>query len=120
MIDYQPEHSVGIQDVVREVAAFFKVSPREILGPDRHRQIARARHVACYLCRRLPVAPSYPALGRAIGDRDHTTVMASVQKIQAALSFDRRLAEQIESIQKRLAALGGTEARRSPRGGVGA
>jgi chromosomal replication initiation ATPase DnaA len=44
--------------------------------------VAFARHVAMYLCKQR-LKCSFPELGRAFGNRDHTTVMSAVRKIEA-------------------------------------
>ena len=52
----------------------------EMTGDKRTRRIVGPRQVAMYLSRELTDA-SLPAIGRAFGGRDHTTVMYAVQKV---------------------------------------
>ena len=52
----------------------------ELTGDKRTRRIVGPRQVAMYLSRELTDA-SLPAIGRAFGGRDHTTVMYAVQKV---------------------------------------
>ncbi len=74
--------------VVAAVAETTGVPVKEIMGPDRHKSIAFARHVAMYLVRHDCYLISYPEVGRLIGDRNHATVMSAVRKIQRRSSED--------------------------------
>jgi chromosomal replication initiator protein len=60
------------------VAQAYGVTVTALLRRDRHRQIAEARGVACWLLRTVG-GLSYPEIGRAIG-RDHTTAMSAIRK----------------------------------------
>jgi len=71
----------GIQGVLRAVSTHFGVSQAELVSRDRHKRVTLARHVAMYLCRRRLEA-SFPDVGRAF-NRDHTTVMCAVRRIEA-------------------------------------
>lgn len=46
----------------------------------RKRTMAWPRQIAAYLCREMTQC-SYPEIGRAFGDRDHTTILFSFRKI---------------------------------------
>ena len=56
-----------------------------------------------YLCKHL-TKHSYPEIGRAFGGKHHTTVMHSVEKIEALVATDetvqRLISELTESLQK--------------------
>ncbi|WP_193336184.1 helix-turn-helix domain-containing protein [Devosia beringensis] len=55
------------------------VKSRDIIGPERFKEIAAARHYAVYLIA-AHTALSLPAIGRVIGGRDHSTVNNSLKK----------------------------------------
>lgn len=70
-----------VDKIQRAVARRYRISVKELLSRDRHKTLAEARQVACFLCRTLPeIAPSYPELGRRFGNRDHTTIMSAVKR----------------------------------------
>ena len=52
--------------------------------------MTRARQIAIWLCRHH-LQMSLPELGRAFGGRDHTTALASVQKMDGLLVDDAGL-----------------------------
>jgi len=82
---------LSIVDIRETVSWYFRVSGMELLGRDRSRTIALARHVAMYLARKR-LEYSFPEIGRAFGRRDHTTVLSAVRRIE-------RLADTRESIR---------------------
>jgi len=51
---------------------------------------ARARHVAMYLCREM-TGKSFPTIGRAFGDRDHSTVIYACRKVEMELAKGNQL-----------------------------
>jgi chromosomal replication initiator protein len=91
----------GVEDIQRVVCHHFKLRSDDLLSQDRHKSIAFARHVAMYLCKqRLRV--SFPEIGRAFGNRDHTTVMAAVKKVQALRLTDVDTRVHLEMLEKKL------------------
>lgn len=70
-----------VEKIQRAVSHYYGVTVGDLLSYDRHKTLAEARHVACYLARTLPDPhPSYPELGRRFGNRDHTTIMQSCKR----------------------------------------
>lgn len=71
---------VPVARVIDVVATYYGLRSKDLVGPSRQRQVTRARQVAMFLVRQH-LGRSLPEIGRAFGDRDHTTVLASVNKI---------------------------------------
>jgi chromosomal replication initiator protein len=92
---------VTIEKIIRAVSAHYDMSVEEILSKSNARAIAMPRQVAMYLCKRL-TQHSFPEIGKAFGGKHHTTVMHSVEKIDAMTREDRdfhkELGELIDSI----------------------
>jgi len=93
----------SVADIQRAVCGHFRLSNSELLSKDRHKSVAFARQVAMYLCRQR-LKCSFPELGRAFGNRDHTTVISAVRRVEALRSTDPRVAAHLEAIEKKLAA----------------
>jgi chromosomal replication initiator protein len=91
----------SVEDVQRVVCHHFKLKSNDLLSKDRHKSIAFARHVAMYLCRER-LKCSLPELGRACGNRDHTTVMSAVRKVAALRQSDPEMRAHIEAIERKL------------------
>ena len=94
---------VTIQQIQKLVASTYKLTPDELISKNNARQISHPRQVAMYLCKHL-TKHSYPEIGRAFGGKHHTTVMHSVEKIEALVTTDetlqRLISELSESLQK--------------------
>ena len=97
------QQPVSVEDVVRAVCHHFNLRSSDLLGKDRHRSVAQARHVAIYLCRQR-LKCSYPELGRHFGHRDHTSVMHAVKKVEALRATDADLRGHIDAIERKLGA----------------
>ncbi len=96
LVSVHPQKLVGVVDIQKAVCTHFRVTGSDLLSKDRHKSVAFARQVAMYLCRQR-LKSSFPELGRAFGNRDHTTVMSAVRRVEALLDgFEVRLASSDE------------------------
>jgi chromosomal replication initiator protein len=93
----------SVEDIQRAVCSHFRLSNSELLSKDRHKSVAFARHVAMYLCRQR-LGCSFPELGRAFGNRDHTTVMSAVRRVEQLRQKDPQVNAHLAAIEQVLAA----------------
>jgi chromosomal replication initiator protein len=93
---------MSVEDIQRAVCTHFRLSNSDLLSKDRHKSVAFARQVAMYLCRQR-LKCSFPELGRAFGNRDHTTVMSAVRRVEALRQKDPQVNAHLEAIERRLA-----------------
>lgn len=96
---------VSVEDIQRAVCTHFRMSNAELLSKDRHKSVAFARQVAMYLCRQR-LKSSFPELGRAFGNRDHTTVMSAVRRVEELRAKDPQVNAHLEAIEQQLASSG--------------
>ena len=94
-------NDASLEDIQRVVCHHFKLRSGDLLSKDRHKSIAFARHVAMYLCKQR-LKTSFPEIGRAFGNRDHTTVMAAVKKVQNLRATDAETRAHLEVLEKKL------------------
>jgi chromosomal replication initiator protein len=87
--------------IIDAVAVFYNTSPDALTGPDRTKDIALSRQVAMYLIREETDA-SLPAVGEALGGRDHTTIMYGYKKIADMIERDDSLRRQVIAIRERM------------------
>ena len=73
------------------------------LSTSRAAPVTWPRHVAMYLSREL-TDQTLPAIGRAFGDRNHTTVLHACKRTAERISIDR---EAYDIVQRLTAELGG-------------
>jgi chromosomal replication initiator protein len=92
---------VKIEDIQRIVAKHFNVSKADLLSARRTRTVVRPRQIAMYLAKTL-TPRSLPEIGRRFGNRDHTTVLHAVRKIEELAGADRGFADEIELLKRML------------------
>ncbi len=68
------------------------VTSADILGPSRAAAIARARHLCAYLLME-DARLTCVATAKALGDRDHSTILHSRARVATALGHDAALAD---------------------------
>jgi chromosomal replication initiator protein len=87
--------------ILERVAAYYDLSTADILGPKRDKEIVVPRQVSMYIMRE-ELGLSYPKIAAAVGGRDHTTAMHSVQKIEKQIDINEALRSEVASIRERL------------------
>src|SRR5262249_7841023 len=80
---------VKVERIVSAVAEYFAVSVEAMHGKGREKVVSSARAVAMHLARQH-TGMSFPEIGRALGGKNHSTVIAACQRIEA-LSIDGTL-----------------------------
>ena len=88
IVDSDQPEGITMERIARTVSSHYKLTVEELKSKNNSRQIAVPRQVAMYLCKRL-TKHSFPEIGKAYGGKHHTTVMHSVEKIDALTKDDR-------------------------------
>jgi hypothetical protein len=88
-------------DIIAASASYFKTSVEVVCSSKRNVSAVRPRQVAMYLCRAHTVK-SFPQIGRALGGRDHTTVLHGVQKMERLLNSDPVITRAVADIRAKL------------------
>lgn len=70
-----------VADIILALADRYDVTQEEVISEGRSARIYRVRAVGMWLARRL-TGQSMPMIGRAFGDRDHTTVLHSLRRVE--------------------------------------
>jgi chromosomal replication initiator protein len=96
---FSPE--LSIEDVVKKVSEISNVSEIEIVGKSRKMEVAEARQVSMYLCRKI-IGTSLNNIGVFFGGRDHSTVIHAVKTIDEKIINKKHIKEQIEAIKQEL------------------
>jgi chromosomal replication initiator protein len=92
---------IKIEDILRIISRHFGVSKGDLLSQRRHRSVVWPRQVGMYLAKQL-TARSLPEIGRRFGNRDHTTVLHAIRKIEGELVDNPRLKDELEELKKLL------------------
>jgi len=88
---------ISIERIQKEVASRFRLTSDELKEKNNSRSVAVPRQIAMYLCKRL-TSHSYPEIGKAFGNKHHTTVMHSVEKIDSLTKDDRDFHRSVSEI----------------------
>ena len=75
----------GTNGVIRLVCAYLDVMPSAVRGPNRAKRLAAARHIAAWALVRFH-GRSTPEIGISLGNRDHSTIIAAVQRVEAVIT----------------------------------
>ena len=95
------DRRVTIEEIQRRVAEHFNMKLADMHSERRARAVARPRQVAMYLSKQLTTR-SLPEIGRKFGNRDHTTVMHAVRKIEELCALDAGFSEDVELLRRML------------------
>lgn len=106
--DLKEEHettdgvSASLATIIRVGARERGLTVEEVLARDRTRRVASIRHEIAYLCRTL-TDHSSTEIGQALGGRNHSSVLRSVEqvsdKVEHNLDYKRRIKEIIRAIR---------------------
>ena len=88
-----------ISEIVEETEEYFGFPPGTIIGKGRTKDVANARHIACAVA--ASQGHSSPAIGRAMGGRDHTTVLNSIMRAKALAGTDPAFKDAMDAIGRR-------------------
>ena len=93
--------SINVESIQNIVAVYFNLNIHEMLSPRKSRSLARPRQIAMYLAKQH-TTNSLPEIGRKFSNRDHTTVIHAVKKIESLIKNDNEIKQSIIEIKKRL------------------
>lgn len=77
-----PQRRPLLREILRAVEAETGVGIKDLTSKSRRRHIVRARWLY-FWCSRHVTGRSLPAIGRACGGRDHSTVLNGIRRINA-------------------------------------
>jgi chromosomal replication initiator protein len=93
--------SINVESIQSLVASHFNLNMQEMLSPRRSRSLARPRQIAMYLAKQH-TTNSLPDIGRKFSNRDHTTVIHAVKKIDELIKKDNDIKQSVIEIKKKL------------------
>jgi chromosomal replication initiator protein len=94
----RPRKTLAITDVVEKVARYYDIDHASIYEKTRRKEVVKPRQIIMYILRE-DFQISYPAIGKKLGGRDHTTVIHSCEKIKNELKGDTELEEEITQVR---------------------
>ena len=87
---YAPEY------IIARIADYYNITPEEVVGKGKTTNVVNARQMAIYLIRKL-TGLTLEQIGEAM-NRDHSTVLHSIRKVEELLKSDPTMAGVIRDI----------------------
>lgn len=95
------EEELTANKVKKAVCDFYGLTKAQIESKSRTANISNARHIAVYLCRELLDMP-FAKIGAEFGNRDHSTIISSHEKVKKTIKTDSQMRQAIAMIKKNL------------------
>ncbi len=96
---------LGPETIIRTTAQAYGFSVEDVLSSSRKQPLVLCRQISMYLCRELTDL-SLPKIGEHF-NRDHTTVLHSVEKVKRILRSDRAVFDRVNQLTQELRKGGG-------------
>jgi len=93
--------TIDVELIQNVVASHFNLKIHELLSPRRSRSLARPRQIAMYLAKQH-TSNSLPDIGRKFSNRDHTTVIHAVKKINELMKNNNDIRQSVSDLKKKL------------------
>ncbi|MCM1546054.1 MAG: chromosomal replication initiator protein DnaA [Clostridiales bacterium] len=85
-------------NVINAVCGFYKVTKSELIGKCKKKELVLPRQVCCYLMCELLSLPLM-SIGKELGDRNHTTILYSRDKVEGMIAVSDKMAKDIDDIK---------------------
>lgn len=95
----EPTLNVSPKAIIKAVADIYEVSPADLTGQCRKKEVVEPRQIAMYLLRDY-LSLSYPSIGEKMGKRDHTTAIYAYEKIAQEINRNQLLNQKILMIKE--------------------
>ncbi len=97
----QNNDEVTPNKIKKVVCSYYNITKKQIESKSRTADIANARHIAVYLCRDLLDLP-FKKIGGEFGNRDHSTIMSSYEKMNKLLKTKESYQKALIQIKQKL------------------
>lgn len=99
---YTPNLKVVIskEQVLNTIYQHFKITHKELISPNRKRELVFARHVTCYFL--LSYTKLYKVQIGSLLHRDHTTVINSLRVLQDLMDTEKEVRKEVDIIREKV------------------
>ena len=87
--------------IISVVSEHFNVSAADLSGNKRNSKIVVPRQISMYLCRDI-IDTSLKTIGKHLGNRDHTTIMHGIEKIEKEMKTNDNIRNTVEILKKKI------------------
>ena len=89
------------QLIINVVSEHFGINSLDIIGQKRSKELVFPRQIVMYLCGEM-TTESLQNIGKALGGRDHTTIIHGTKKIATEIKNDENLKNTIDILKKKI------------------
>lgn len=97
LFDEESNKKITINDIMTRVSEKYCISVEDIKSKSRHSKIVLPRFVSMYIARKLTDMTTVD-IGKEFGDRDHSTVLNAMSKVEEMMKEDEDFLESIEEL----------------------
>ena len=87
-----------ISSIINAVAKYYKISLSDIVSKKRTQKLVTGRQIIAYLAKEM-TTESLKLIGKKIGDRDHSTILYYLKKLDGCIKKNEQLINDIDSIK---------------------
>jgi chromosomal replication initiator protein len=87
---HSDEKAITIEMIQKTIADYYGMRVQDLKSRNNSKSVAMPRQICMYLCKKI-TGTSLPQIGREFGNKHHTTVLHSVNKIEGNRQTDREL-----------------------------
>ena len=89
---------IEVNEVQKIVSKYYGITVSDLISNSRKQHLVKARQMAIYLCHEL-TSLSLAKIGQNFGNRDHSTVLYSCEKLKGLISTNEEIKNDIENIK---------------------
>lgn len=93
------KNEISVNKIKRVVADYYGLTKQQLISNTRTKNIASARHIAMYLCRKFLDLP-FIKIGEEFGKRDHSTVINACEKVELGIKSDLNYRQALLELEK--------------------
>jgi len=97
----RPPKRISPNKILDTVSEFYEIPLKDIIDGGRKKELVKPRQITMYLLRD-ELRESYPAIGKRLGGKDHTTVIHACEKVEHDRQTDENVGMEINLIKERL------------------
>lgn len=96
-----PESSVLVEKVKESIASYYNINVKDLSSQSRKQELVYARNVAIYILKTNYDLP-LKKIGDVLGNRDHSTIAHSFDKMQEMIDNDTSVKEDIDNLLSKI------------------
>ncbi len=92
---------IEINEIQKTVSKYYGITLSDLVSNSRKQHLVRARQMAVYLCHEL-TSLSLAKIGQNFGNRDHSTILYSCEKLERLVAENREINDDLNNIKLKL------------------